>query len=110
LTLSSNWLDVARVHPHRGAAGVDGREDVLGLEVDVGDHRDLRLAGDLIGQRLGVVLAGQATRTMSQPAAVSSAICCSVALMSWSWWCTSTARSPGRHRPTSDLADLDLAA
>ena len=26
---------------------------------------------------------GQATRTMSQPDAVSSAICCSVALMSW---------------------------
>ncbi len=26
---------------------------------------------------------GQATRTMSQPAAVSSAICCSVALTSW---------------------------
>ena len=29
---------------------------VLGLEVDVGDHRDLRVLGDL-GQRVGVVLA-----------------------------------------------------
>ena len=37
-------LDVARVDPHRRAAGVDRGEDVLRLEVDVGDHRDLRLA------------------------------------------------------------------
>ena len=36
-----------------------------------------------LGQRVGVVLAdGTATRTMSQPAAVSSAICCRVALTS----------------------------
>ena len=38
--------DVARVHPHRRAAGVDRGEDVLRLEVDVRDHRDLRLARD----------------------------------------------------------------
>ena len=48
-------LDVARVDPHRGAAGVDRGEHVLGLEVDVGDDRDLRLAGDR-RQRVGVVL------------------------------------------------------
>ena len=48
--------DVARVHPDRGAAGVDRGEHVLGLEVDVGDHRDLRLGRDR-GQRVGVVLA-----------------------------------------------------
>jgi hypothetical protein len=33
--------DVAGVHPHGGTAGVDRGEHVLGLEVDVGDHRDL---------------------------------------------------------------------
>ena len=43
-TLSSNCLDVARVDPDRGAAGVDRGEHVLRLEVDVGDDRDLRLA------------------------------------------------------------------
>src|SRR5436309_7679101 len=48
-------LDVAGVDPHRRAAGVDRREDVLGLEVDVGDHRDLRLARDL-GEGVRVVL------------------------------------------------------
>ena len=48
-------LDVARVDPDGGAAGVDRGEHVLGLEVDVGDDRDLRLAGDL-RQRVGVVL------------------------------------------------------
>ncbi len=75
-------LDVARVDAHGRASGVDGGEDVLGLEVDVGDHRDLRLLRDG-GQGVGVLLAGgHATRTMSQPDAVSSAICCSVALMS----------------------------
>ena len=52
---------------------------------------------------------GHATRTMSQPAAVSSAICCSVALTSavsvvvidWTEICASP--------PTGDRADLDLA-
>ena len=74
--------DVARVDPDRRAAGVDRGEDVLRLEVDVGDHRDLRLAGDR-RQRVGVVLAsGTATRTIWQPDAVSSAICCRVALTS----------------------------
>ena len=49
------FLDVAGVDAHRGAAGVDRGEDVLGLEVDVGDHRDLAVLGDL-GQRVGVLL------------------------------------------------------
>ena len=48
--------DVAGVDAHGGAAGVDRGEDVLGLEVDVGDHRDLRLLRDR-RQRVGVVLA-----------------------------------------------------
>ena len=51
---------------------------------------------------------GTATRTMSQPVAVSSAICCSVALMSEVSVvvidCTLTGASP----PTEHLADLDL--
>src|SRR5262249_28973570 len=47
--------DVARVHAHRGAARVDRGKDVPGLEVDVGDDRDLRLAGDG-GKRVRVVL------------------------------------------------------
>ena len=56
LDLVVELADVARVDPDRGAAGVDRGEDVLRLEVDVGDHRDLRVLGDL-RQRLGVVLA-----------------------------------------------------
>ena len=51
---------------------------------------------------------GQATRTMSQPVAVSSAICCRVALMSVVGVvvidCTDTGASP----PTEHRADLDL--
>ncbi|BDH56902.1 hypothetical protein MTP03_18410 [Tsukamurella sp. PLM1] len=50
-------LDVAGVHAHRGAAGVDRGEDVLRLEVDIGDDRDVRLLGD-DRQRVGVLLAG----------------------------------------------------
>jgi hypothetical protein len=50
-------LDIAGVDADRGAAGVDGGEDVPGLEVNVGDDRKLRLRGDG-GQRVGVVLAG----------------------------------------------------
>ena len=56
LDLVVELADVARVDAYGGAAGVDGREDVLGLEVDVGDDRDLRVLGDL-GERVGVVLA-----------------------------------------------------
>ena len=101
-TWSSNCLDVARVDADGGAAGVDRGEHVLRLEVDVGDHRDLRLPGDR-RQRVGVVLARHATRTISQPVAVSSAICCSVALMSVVGVvvidCTETGASP----PTSTL-------
>jgi hypothetical protein len=51
--LAVELADVARVDAHGGAAGVDRREDVLALEVDVGDHRDLRLLDDL-RQGLGV--------------------------------------------------------
>jgi hypothetical protein len=50
-------LDVARVHADRGTPGVDRGEDVARLEVDVGDHRDLRLLRDR-RQRLGVVGVG----------------------------------------------------
>jgi hypothetical protein len=39
-------LDVAGIHPDRRAPGVDRREDVLRLEMNTGDHRDRRLAGD----------------------------------------------------------------
>ena len=39
-------LDVARVHPDGSTTGVDRGEDVLGLKVNVGDHRDLGLLGD----------------------------------------------------------------
>src|SRR4051812_10577143 len=57
LDLVVELADVAGVDAHGRTAGVDGREDVLRLEVDVGDDRDLALAGDG-GQRVGVVLAG----------------------------------------------------
>ena len=56
LHLVVEGADVARVDPDGRAAGVDRGEDVLGLEVDVGDHRDLRLVRDR-RQRVGVVLA-----------------------------------------------------
>jgi hypothetical protein len=50
-------LDVARVHPYGRAPGVDRGEHVLGLEVDVGDDRDLGLGGDR-REGVGVVLGG----------------------------------------------------
>ena len=49
------FLDVAGVDAHGGAAGVDRGEDVLGLEVDVGDHRNLAVLGDF-AQCVGVLL------------------------------------------------------
>ena len=49
-------LDVAGVDAHGGAARVDRGEDVPGLEVDVGDHRNLAVPGDF-GERVGVLLA-----------------------------------------------------
>jgi hypothetical protein len=55
LDLVVELTDVAGVDPNRRAAGVDGREDVLGLEVDVGDNRYLRLAGNG-RQRFDVIL------------------------------------------------------
>ena len=82
LTWSSNLLDVARVHAYGGTAGLDRGEDVLGLEVDVGDHRDLRLLWRSRAAPRRRPAEGHATRTMSQPEAVSSAICWSVALTS----------------------------
>src|SRR5699024_3686477 len=48
---------VARVHANARAARLDRGADVLGLEVDVGDHRDRRLRGDG-RQRVGVLLTG----------------------------------------------------
>ena len=47
--------DVAGVHAHRADARVDGGEDVLGLEVDVRDDRQLALGRDDV-QHVGVVL------------------------------------------------------
>ncbi len=52
---------------------------------------------------------GQATRTMSQPAAVSSAICCSVALTSAVSVVVIDCTLIGASTPTPHLADLDLA-
>src|SRR6478735_4345776 len=56
LDLVVELADVAGVDAHRCAAGLDGGVDVLRLEVDVGDDRDLALPRDR-GQRVGVVLA-----------------------------------------------------
>ena len=41
LDLVVELADVARVDAYGGTAGLDRGEDVLGLEVDVGDDRDL---------------------------------------------------------------------
>jgi hypothetical protein len=46
LILSSNFLMLPGFDADGGAAGVDGGEDVAGLEVDVGDHRNVGFAGD----------------------------------------------------------------
>ena len=109
LDLVVELADVAGVDPDGGAAGVDRGEDVLRLEVDVGDDRDLRLAGRCSAARRRRPGSGTATRTMSQPEAVSSAICWRVALMS-----VVERRGHRLHRDRAvaadpDLADLDLA-
>ena len=57
LTLSSNCLMLPGLTRTAAQPGLDRGEDVLRLEVDVGDDRDLRLAGDR-RQRVGVVLRG----------------------------------------------------
>src|SRR5699024_3452237 len=57
LDLVVEAADVAGVHADPCAAGLDRGEDVLGLEVDVGDHRDRGLRGDR-DQRVGVLLPG----------------------------------------------------
>jgi hypothetical protein len=50
-------LDVAWIHPNRRAARVDRGEYIPGLEVDVGDHRQLGVLGD--GREgVGIVLRG----------------------------------------------------
>ena len=54
LDLVIELADVAGVHPDGRAAGLDGGEDVLRLEVDVRDDRDLGLLRD-DRQRLGVI-------------------------------------------------------
>ena len=50
------FADVARIHAHGGATGIDGLEYVLALEVDVGDHRNRRFFDDF-RQRVGIILA-----------------------------------------------------
>src|SRR5690606_18969909 len=57
LDLVVELANVARVDPDSRTAGIDGRVDVLRLEVDVGDDRDLRLGRDR-RQGIGVVGAG----------------------------------------------------
>ena len=99
-------LDVARVHPHRRTAGVDRGEDVLRLEVDVGDHRDLRLLRDH-RQRVGVVLrrappparSGSPRRSAARSAAASRS-----RRRSASW--SSTARDTGASPPTGTLPTM----
>ena len=80
LDLVVELADVTRVHAHGTAAGLNRLEDVLRLEVDVGDNGDTRLLGD-DRQRLRIFIRRAGDSNVSQPAAVSSAICCSVAPM-----------------------------
>ena len=56
LTWSSNFLMLPGLTRTAAQPGLDRSEHVLRLEVDVGDHRDLRLLRD-DRQRVGVVLA-----------------------------------------------------
>jgi hypothetical protein len=81
LDLVVELADVAGVDADGGAAGLDGGEDVLRLEVDVGDHGICECCA-IAGRASASSWLGQATRTMSQPVAVSSAICWSVLLTS----------------------------
>ena len=57
LDLIIELADVARVHAHRRTAGLDRLVDVLGLEVDVRDDRDLGLLRDR-RERLSVLCRG----------------------------------------------------
>ena len=59
LDLVIELADIARVHPDCSTAGLNGGEDVLRLEVDIRDHRNLGLAGNdrqclgVVGRRAG---------------------------------------------------------
>jgi hypothetical protein len=72
--------------------------------MDVRDHRDRREADDL-GRRIGVLGFGTATRTISQPALASAAICAVVASTSCVFvsvidWTTTGAPPPISTPPT----------
>ncbi|GAC1368597.1 MAG: hypothetical protein NVSMB43_02690 [Pseudarthrobacter sp.] len=54
LDLVIELADVARVHAHCRAPGLDGSENILGLEMDVRDDGNLRLARN-DGQRLRII-------------------------------------------------------
>ena len=49
--------DVARVHSDGTASGLDGREHILGLKVNIRDHGDARLLRD-DWQRLCILIGG----------------------------------------------------
>ena len=66
--------DVARVDADGGDAGVDRLERERGVEVDVGDHRQRREL-TIFGSASASSVFGTATRTTSQPADASAAIC-----------------------------------
>src|SRR5699024_4238039 len=46
LDTAVKFPDVARVDTHRSTTGLNGREDVLRLEVNIRNHRDRGLLGD----------------------------------------------------------------
>ena len=98
LDLVVELADVAGVDAYGGAAGVDGGEDVLRLEVDVGDHRELGVLGDLL-QRVRVVLRSGTRpgrcRSRRRSARRSAGAWCSRRRSAWS---SSTAPRPGRPR------------
>src|SRR5699024_3687154 len=62
----------------------------------------------MIGSAWASLSVGQATRTISQPEAVSSAICCKVALMSWVLVVVIDCTEIGWSLPTPTLPTLKL--
>ena len=98
--------DVARVQPHAVGAGVERLQRQRVVEVDVGDHRDRRLADDRLAAPRRPCRAAPRQRTMSAPASATRRICAIVAARSAVSvlvivWTATGASPPTRTPPTS---------
>ena len=100
--------DVAGVQPHAVRARVDRLQRERVVEVDVGDHRDRRLARRSFVSASASCSRGTATRTMSAPASATvriwSIVAARFAVSVLVIVCTAT----GRAAADRDGADVDL--